>query len=134
MFVKIVRYLDEEHLVTGNDGTLNVIPKEQTLYEVSDSVGGDDTVIPAVRYSKHTVKSLNEFYKMLSDRVETESYNVVGSVIDDKENLLGEEFLVLQFTHKNKLNSNYVRTVVTRDCQLYILNKDGKTIDSLQCR
>ena len=127
MFVKIVRHMDGERGVTSNKGTLNVVPKEQTLYEISND---DENDIPRVQYSKHAATSLEEFYETVERIAESDSYEIVGYVCNDKGQLLSEEFLILQMIPKNR---SCIRTIVATKCWLYILNNDGKTIDSLWC-
>lgn len=119
MFVKIERYIESDKGVVGNDGS-KVVPKERKIYEVD-----------SVTYKKLGINFLEELEEIL--HLETSRWGFVAPFpAADLENGTipsPVEVIIVEMWKDGKSD-----IVVAPQCALFIMNEEGKTIDSLYCR
>lgn len=126
MYIKIVRYL-EGRGVTSNNSEHLVVPKSVIMIDCD-----------YVKYSKHMVLDFNEFEAYMIHN-EMYNYSIIGEWNDDNHNILQNdletkkekrcEFILIYYTKGE--NFEYL---VAPNCNMYLMNNDGKTIDSLTCK
>lgn len=123
MYVKIVRHLEDEQGVSSSRGSLEgkVVPSEHHIFECLEA-----------RYKKVTVNNVSEFHERMryieSVRIiislpEEGSFEFIQVIITIKEN--GAAKAIVGATQE---------ALIGRDCTLFLMNDEGKTIDSLICR
>jgi len=117
MYIKIVRHLDEEG-VSDSRGSLEekVVPSLHHMFECSET-----------EYRKVTVDCMATFHKRMQD---IETVRVVTPMPDEDNTF---EYLQVKMYH-GEGDDDWVGTLVGRDCTLYIMNDEGKTIDRMICR
>jgi len=106
MYVKIVGYLDDEQGVSSKQGNPEapVVPRKQWIFEAEE-----------VHYTKVKVPDIDSLGYGRS---------LVGLSSGDKD------FEVLRITLRTDGTHEYLNA---RKCILYLMNNEGKTIDSMTC-
>jgi hypothetical protein len=121
MYIKIVRHLENERGVSSSKGNLEekVVPSDHRIFECLE-----------VQYRKVTVKNMAEFHEQMKVN---ESVRIITPVIDKD---MDDEFEFIQIKPVVKRNEVTVieDTLICRDCGLYIMNDEGKTIDRMICQ
>ncbi len=129
MYVKIVRHLEDEQGVSDRRGTSEkVVPSEHYIFECLEA-----------QYRKVTVSKMSEFHKRM-DNFETvrivtpiPEKEVLDVVSGQVEKDCPFEFIQIKTTIKEGDNKFVNETLIARTCTLFIMNNEGKTIDSLVC-
>ena len=118
MYVKIVEHLEDEKGVSSSRGSLEekVVPSEHHMFECLEAT-----------YRKVTVDSITEFYERM---VHIETVRVIISVPEKGPFEFVQCKTVIREGGERILNE----TLIARNCILYLMNNDGKTIDSMVCR
>ena len=118
MYVKIVRHLENEQGVSSSRGSLEakVVPSEHHIFECWEA-----------RYRKVAVNNISEFNERMKY---IESVRIVISVPEEGP----FEFIQVQMFMKEDDLKYAGETLIARDCMLYLMNNEGKTIDSIVCR
>lgn len=124
MFIKIMRYLDDEEVVSDNHGNAGnrCIPKGNYIFEAE-----------GVDYRKVAVKCLDEFHEMCK---EIESVHVVTPISREGGKLQKDkpfEFLMVKLMEKIDGDWMVSETLIASDCTLFVMNRSGKTIERLVC-
>ena len=121
MYIKIVRHLEnEEGVSSSRGGSLKdkVVPTEHHMFECLEAL-----------YRKVTVNNISGLHERMND---VESVRVVTPMPD--ENYPSPfEFIQIQIIKED--DDMFVHeTLIGRECTLFIMNNEGKTIDSMVCR
>jgi len=122
MYLKIIRHLGDELGVSSRRGSLEdkVVPIEHHIFECTEA-----------RYRKTSVKRVAEFHDIIN---KMDVVRIITPVYDD----LGEEepfeFIQIHTVIKEDDDKYSWENLICRDCVLYVMNNEGKTIDSLVCR
>jgi len=120
MYVKIARYLEDRQEVSSNRGDLErkVVPSE---HYISECVGA--------HYKKVAVSSMFDFHELMS---KMEPVTII-TPIPEKDSPF--EFVQVRLVQSLENHDKLVdETLIARDCTLYLMNNEGKTIDSIVCR
>lgn len=122
MYVKIVRYLEGLRGVSSNKGE-EVVPKEVLL--VSSKF---------IEYSKFRSRNQGDFDKCIEN---INSYIFCGQTLSPGEECdidcslsFDQEFVLIRYLPDD---SDEYENIISYNCHVYIMNDDGKTIDSLTC-
>lgn len=113
MFIKAVRILGGEGVSNKRGGIDDVVPTQHRLFEVDE-----------INFRKVKVNKKEELPTVIPN----------GQILFSIPSEFPFEFFVI--TTKKALDSNTVRceTFIAPSCSLYIMNNEGKTIDSITCR
>jgi len=119
MYIKIVRHLEDERGVSSSRGSLEekVVPSDHHILECL-----------MVQYRKVTVNNMAEFHKLMEAN---ESVRIVTPFIDTDGSF---EFIQIKPIAEGDEGKSIEDTLICRDCSLFIMNNEGKTIDRLVCR
>lgn len=111
MYVNVIETIDGKGVSDkrGNIGS-KVVPSSRSMFEAEK-----------VRYRKVGVNSLNEFNEYLGDITD---YYILSELPTKGE----FEFVLLTLFQEEK-----TEYVVCSNCSMYVMNDNGKTIDSLIC-
>jgi len=126
MYIKIVRHLQDEKGVSNSRGSLmdKVVPSNHHIFESLEA-----------EYKKVTVSNIAEFQKRMG---EIETVRVVTPMPEhDMTNELEDtsfEFIQARLTIKEDDEKFIDETLIAKDCCLYIMNNEGRTIDRMSCR
>jgi hypothetical protein len=123
MYLKIMWHEEEEGITSPSGDSESppslVVPRHHCIFETNKA-----------EYRKIRVCSMKEFKAWLNTCY-TE-HSVVGPGIPDEiSEVYGMEFLFVKVYDGSK-NSGW-QNFIAPNCYLYIMNEDGKTIDSLIC-
>lgn len=118
MYVKIVEHLEDERGVSSKRGSLEekVVPSEHHMFECLEA-----------RYRKVSVNNISEFNERMKY---IETVRII--VFAPEEGPF--EFIQLQMFMKEDDPKNAGETLIARNCALFLMNNEGKTIDSIVCR
>ncbi len=121
MYVKIVRHLEDEQGVSSNKGSLEekVVPSEHHIFECLEA-----------RYRKVAVNNISEFTERMN-RIETVR---IVTPMPEKDDFFEFEFVQVKTVIKENEVKFVNETLIGRNCTLFIMNNEGKTIDSMVCR
>ena len=126
MHVKIVRHLEDEQGVSSSRGSLEekVVPSEHHLFECYEAC-----------YKKVSVKNTSEFHERMS-RIEVVRTitEIALAEMGGKEPDGPFEFIQIKVIVKEDDEKFVDETLIARNCILYLMNNEGKTIDSMVCR
>ena len=127
MYIKIVRHLQDEKSVSNSRGSLmdKVVPSNHHIFESLEA-----------EYKKVTVSNIAEFQKRMG---EIETVRIVTpipdhDIINDELEDSSFEFIQARLTTKEDDEKFIDETLVGKDCTLYIMNNEGRTIDRMGCR
>lgn len=120
MFVKIMRYLEEEDFkgVSNSHGNAKerIVPTENLIFEAE-----------GVNYGKVAVDSLEEFHEKTAN---IETVHIVTPIPTDGP----FEFIQIKMMDKTDDGTWMVtETLIGSDCNLFVMNELGKTIERLSC-
>jgi len=62
-------------------------------------------------------------------RYPLDGYEAIGRLFNPGETLVADEYLVVQM----RANGGNLENVVSTDCAMFLLNGEGKTVDSVRC-
>ena len=119
MYIKIVRHLEDEKGVSSSRGDLGakVVPSEHHIFECLEA-----------RYRKVTVGNTSEFHERMRP---IETVRIITLMPETNSPF---EFIQIKTIIKEDDEKFVNETLVARDCVLFLMNNDGKTIDSIVCR
>ena len=118
MYVKIVEHLEDEKGVSSRRGSLEdkVVPSEHHMFECLEA-----------RYRKVSVDNIAEFRERMQH---IETVRIIISVPEEGP----FEFVQIKKLVKEDDEKFVDETLIARNCMLYLMNNEGKTIDSMVCR
>ena len=119
MYVKIVEHLEDEKRVSSSRGSLEdkIVPSEHHMFECLEAI-----------YRKVTVDDIAEFHERM---VHIETVRIIISV---PENTGPFEFVQCKTVIREGGERILNETLIARNCILYLMNNEGKTIDRMICR
>lgn len=112
MYVKIKNHLDHQTGVHSKSGRDIVVPTTNRVYETN-----------SVEFTKYSVASWDDFDKKVKDLGE---FSLVTSLPQGKNDRFEFLFVTLYV-------DDDVKFLVAPNASVFIMNKDGKTIDSMSC-
>lgn len=112
MYVKIRNHLDYQDGVRSKSGRDVVVPTTNRIYETEE-----------VEFTKYSVASWDEFDKKVKDLGE---FSLVTSLPTEKNERFEFLFVTLHLEDR-------IRFLVAPNASLFVMNEDGKTIDSISC-
>jgi hypothetical protein len=112
MYVKIRNHLNHQNGVYSKSGRETVVPTTNRVYETDE-----------VEFTKYSVDSWDEFGEKVKGLGE---FSLVTSLPDNKNERFEFLFVTLHL-------GDTVRFLVAPNATLFVMNKDGKTIDSISC-
>ena len=118
MYIKIVRHLEDEQGVSSSKGSLEekVVPSEHHIFECWEA-----------EYRKVSVSSISEFHELMN-KIETAR---IVTPIAEKDSPF--EFIQVRTINVEGDDKYVDETLIGRDCTLFIMNNEGKTIDRMIC-
>lgn len=133
MYVKIVRHLEDEKGVSNSGGSsgAKVVPSEHHIFECLEAC-----------YRKVAVDNMSEFNERMRS---IETVRIVTPMPDEPEKtavdvLSGKveednpfEFVQCRTILKEEGDKFIDETLIAKDCTLYLMNNEGKTIDRMIC-
>lgn len=119
MYIKIVRHLEDEQGVSNSRGSLydKVVPSLHHMFECLEA-----------EYRKVAVNNMDEFH----DRMNSFETHRIVTPMPDMDSPF--EFIQIKTTIKEDDDKFVGDILVGKDCVLFIMNDDGKTIDSMVCQ
>lgn len=119
MYAKFVGHLgDNSNAVLSSKGGSVVAPKTNVVYEADDLI-----------YSKRCFLSMREYTEWNRTKTAAIHTTIIGNYpVQSKDE---EPFEVIIATVWR--NSSIASTIHAPNCELYVLNNEGKTIDRLWC-
>lgn len=111
MYVTIITMEDR---VSSNSGA-EIVPTTKRTFECA-----------SVDYTKYVAKDLKHFCNIMKDRIHT----IISSESQKYDNPVEFVEIVIK---PNISNAETWRTYAAVNCIMYIMNNDGKTIDSVYC-
>ena len=118
MYIKIVRHLEDEEGVSSSRGSLEekVVPSENHIFECCEA-----------RYKKVAVAGIAEFHERMKH---IESVRIVIEVPVEGP----FEFVQVQTFLRDENDELYASdALIAKECTVYFMNNDGKTIDRMIC-
>ena len=112
MYVKIKKHIDHQNGVYSRSGRDKVVPTMSRIYETVE-----------VEFTKYSVNSWDEFGEKVKDFGE---FSLITSLPDAKNDRF--EFLFITLYLKDGM-----RFLIAPNASIFIMNEDGKTIDSMSC-
>lgn len=118
MFIKVVRHLEEEGVSDQKgDDIVKVVPRQQYLFEIE----GCPKEITYKKVRVNNMENMNVNTETMEDYTILTPFPIHGSCF---------EYIEFQIPE----NGEFLReTFIAPDCSFYVMNNEGRTIDSLHC-